>query len=384
MINKEIVILTSAHEPDDVRIYHKEIKSLMKIYSNITLIAPKVDQRIGKFDKKIKLLTFQPRKSKFILSYFKPLLEMYKILKTKKPSILHCHEPDSLLIGYIFNRFHNRNCKLIYDCHEYHPESMSERYPFFLKKIIYQLVYFLEKFLSKRSDLIITVNEILVNKFKRFHKNVINLPNYPCEGSLKFHNFEKREIEFIYVGLISVARGIYKILEAVKLLSETDHTFKILLIGRYNTKNLKQEVHSYISENNLKSYFTFMDAIPFDEVYDYISKAKVGLLLLQPEKNRFTISEPIKLFEYLGNGLAVIANSYPMVEQIVEKNDCGITVDPTDVNAIANSMKDVILNSEKFIKKGLNGKRAVLKEYIWEKYEPIFFQKYSEFLNQKM
>jgi glycosyltransferase involved in cell wall biosynthesis len=383
MKNKKIVILTSAHEPDDVRIYHKEIKSLMKIYSNITIIAPRVERRIGNYNEKIELLTFQPRKSQFILNYFKPLCEMYKIVKKKNPDILHCHEPDSLLVGYLCIRNHNLNCKLIYDCHEYHPEAISERFPFFLNKIIDRLVFYFENFLAKRSDLIITVNEILVDKFKTFHKNVIKLPNYPCLETLQFEDFNKRPIEFIYIGLISAGRGIYKIIEAVKLLSERGHTFNILLMGRYSSDYLKQKVNYFINKNNLNSYFIFIDEIPFEEVYDYISKAKVGLLFLQPGINRYTIAEPIKLFEYLGNGLAVLANDYSMVKKIIDANDCGVTMDPTDVCAIANSMEEMILNPEKYHRKGLNGKKAILENYNWEKYEPLFLQKYSELLDQQ-
>ncbi len=378
--HKNIVILTSAHEPYDVRIYHKEIQSLLSKYSNITLVAPYVEDKLENFGQDIRLKTFPGRNAK-LFSYVKPLKNIYHIMKSMRPDVIHCHEPDSLLLGYFLIWRHFKRCKLIYDCHEYYPESFGERFPHYLKKIIKWSVLYFEKHLSKKSHLIITVNDILVDKFKKYHDNVIKLPNYPRKESLSLSKSQDRNFEFIYVGIISRARGIFKMIQASELLANKGYSFKILCIGRFQPVSLKQEIESMLKEKKLERYFLFTDEIKPLEVPKYFSDARVGLLLLQPNIHRYTISEPIKLFEYLGNGLPVIASDYPMLGSIVQKYECGVLVDPTDENEIMASMEQSLLYPDQFQEKGRKGRQAVLKYFNWNLYEKLLLRKYEELLN---
>jgi glycosyltransferase involved in cell wall biosynthesis len=64
-------------------------------------------------------------------------------------------------------------------------------------------------------------------------------------------------------------------------------------------------------------------------------------------------------------GLPVIASRFPLWQEIVEGNDCGVCVDPHDPAAIAAAIDDFCRHPQKARLMGENGRRAVHARYNW-------------------
>jgi glycosyltransferase involved in cell wall biosynthesis len=65
-------------------------------------------------------------------------------------------------------------------------------------------------------------------------------------------------------------------------------------------------------------------------------------------------------------GLAVVASNFPLWIEIVEKNNCGICVDPYNPKQIAEAIDFLARNPDKTKKMGQNGRRLVIEKYNWE------------------
>jgi len=65
--------------------------------------------------------------------------------------------------------------------------------------------------------------------------------------------------------------------------------------------------------------------------------------------------------------LPVIASNFPLWKEIVEGNNCGLTVDPMDPKAIAWAVEYLLERPELMEEMGRNGRNAVLEKYNWEK-----------------
>jgi glycosyltransferase involved in cell wall biosynthesis len=64
--------------------------------------------------------------------------------------------------------------------------------------------------------------------------------------------------------------------------------------------------------------------------------------------------------------LPVIASDFPAWKQIVEENECGLNVDPTNPEKIARAIEYILANPEIATRMGKNGRKAVLERYNWD------------------
>jgi len=116
-----------------------------------------------------------------------------------------------------------------------------------------------------------------------------------------------------------------------------------------------------------------------EDVYAHLAKADIGLVCLHPEP-RFMVAWPVKLFEYMAAGLSVVASNFPLWKEIVEGNQCGITVDPLDPKEIAQAIEYLLTHPEEARQMGENGRRAVEEKYNWEMESKKLLGVYSKLL----
>jgi glycosyltransferase involved in cell wall biosynthesis len=348
-------MLTSSHDIFDNRIYYKEALSLKKYYDDIWIIAPGDKDFTTKDGIKVKC--FKRRTSWH--DRIRPMKDMYKLGVQVGADIYHAHEPDSFQVALKLKK--NIKKKAIYDSHEYYPEAFSEHFKGF-SPIAKKMLHLYEKRMSQKADMIISVNDILVDKFKGYNSNVVLLPNYPIFDDKTMEKVYRDKPVFVYVGEQREDRGIMKILEAIKL-TKVEASF--IFVGRFINEAFKAKVQEYIAANLTDKDIKFVGKVPHLEVFDYLSYADAGLVILQPNSWRYVNSEPIKLFEYMLSKTVVIGSDFPMIKNIVGKANCGFTVKPEQPADIAKTMDYVSTHRDEIVKMGDSGYQDAMKNYNW-------------------
>ena len=139
-------MLSSGHNPFDARIFHKEALSLKKAYKDITIVAPyekEEDSRSG-----IRILGLKKRRHWW--NRLGPLIQLYKKGLFVKADVYHCHEADSLLVGYFIKK--RLGCRLVYDSHELHSVQFPQHFTRPLRKLVEVLIRRYEKWLLNHID----------------------------------------------------------------------------------------------------------------------------------------------------------------------------------------------------------------------------------------
>jgi Glycosyltransferase len=362
----KICILTTVHDPFDSRIFHKEAKSLVKVHE-VVLIAPD-KERTDKEVEGIRIVTIKKPKSKLLHP-----ITMWRVFKAgfkQDCDVYHCHEPSSLFIGVILKVLKRK--RLIYDAHEYYPSLIAENslFPDFIRPLVRLLASVEERVLIRFADVIVTVDQILCEKYKRYYNNVNIISNYP-----KLDLFEPTDLNIenkaiIYVGGISRDRGIYQMINAANKVN-----IKLVCVGNFTDELNKNEINKFLEEPTSKNA-VFTGNVSHSKVMEYITMSKLGLSLLQPIP-RYKKAVPIKLFEYMACGLPVVASNFPEISKVVEEADCGILVDPTNVDEIADAIIYLLEHPEDARRMGVNGRRAVKEKYNWEKMERRLLEVYE-------
>lgn len=364
----KICMLTSSHDIYDNRIYYKEALSLKKYFDEVCIIGPGEKDFIT--PEGISVKCFPKRKSWH--DRVRPMKDMFQLGLSVNADVYHAHEPDSFQVAVKLKKKAGK--KAVFDSHEYYPEAFSEHFGR-LAPMAKKLLYLYEERLSHKADMIISVNEILVNKFKGYNSNVLLIPNYPVFD----HEAEQKQYQklptFVYVGEQREDRGIMKILEAiVRVKGEAEYIF----VGRFINDAFENKVKAFMEQNLKNRNIKFIGKIPHPEVFKYLAKADGGLVILQPKSWRYVNSEPIKLFEYMLSKTAVIGSNYPMIKSILEDAACGLTVIPDDPTDIARVLDYAVSHRAELQAMGDRGYETARERFNWSVMERTLAEAYQK------
>ena len=71
-----------------------------------------------------------------------------------------------------------------------------------------------------------------------------------------------------------------------------------------------------------------------------------------------------------------------MWKEVIEKYNCGLYVEPGNVDQISKAIHFMLSNPDQAFKMGQNGRKAIIEEYNWEKEEQKYFVFCSKIFNQ--
>jgi alpha-maltose-1-phosphate synthase len=102
--------------------------------------------------------------------------------------------------------------------------------------------------------------------------------------------------------------------------------------------------------------------IPHDQIPALLSDASIGLVPYAPDAPDYF--SPLKLFEYMAAGLAVVAADIPAVSEIVSPKT-GIVVPRASAEALASAVASLSLDSARRERLGRAGRDLVAAEHTW-------------------
>ena len=163
-----------------------------------------------------------------------------------------------------------------------------------------------------------------------------------------------KENRVCFIGGISSIRGISQLVDAFE-----NSEVRLSLAGEIESE--------YFNELTVKNGWRNVDALGFINRSHAVAlkqKCLAGIVTFLPYPNHIN-AQPNKIFEYMAAGLPVIGSNFPLWKEIIEQNNCGICVDPSDSMAIAEAIHHLASNKELARKMGENGSRLVKEKYNW-------------------
>lgn len=366
-MNKKICMLTNTHNPLDHRVFYKESLSLKKIGYDVFVIAVDFSESKKYVEKEIKITQIKRVKNK-VLKRMLSLPYLYIEAKKIDCDIYHCHDLDAAVLGLFFKFVHRK--KLVFDIHEYNAEIITEgsTIPKMLKPFVKKIIKKIDSYIAAKSDFIITVDDNLCNIYKKYNKNCVSIKNFINFESIKKDQDsknKKRPDNIVYIGGLSEKRGIFKVIESAKKLKEKGIRNKIFFVGGFSNESEKNKTLELIEKYNLQDMIKFVGKVPYEQVPKYLNQSMIGLLILQPSERYIKGSYPVKLFEYMYYGLPVVASNFEGIKEIIQKERCGILINPQDTDEIAKAIINLLEKPEKTKQMGQKGKQAVIERYNW-------------------
>lgn len=348
-----VCIISTVHDTFDNRIFHKECKSLHKAGYEVNLIIQHLHDEIIEG---IKIHALSKPSNRFIRITVLAHLAYKKALKIDA-EVYHFHDPELLIIGLLLKM---KGKKVIYDVHEDLPRQIMYKNWIFkpFRSIISKLMEMFEKGASKGFDHIIVATPFLKDLFIKYNENTIDINNYPYVNELYNNNdsgWHEKNNTVVYIGGLSTNRGIVEMMKAVYAIN-----YRLIIGGKFESDNQLNQL-KYSEEWKNVDYRGVLNR---QEVKELLSKGIVGLVVLHPLKN-YVDAQPTKLYEYMSAGIPVISSDFPSWKKIIEDNNCGICVNPLDIEEISQAILYLGENLEQAKIMGDNGRKAIEEKLNW-------------------
>lgn len=364
---KAVCHLTSVHPANDTRILYKECMTLSQAGYQVTLVAKYAPVDAGSSIQ----IQFLNTAGSRLWRMTRTAAEAYKSAKAQDADIYHFHDPELIPVGLLLKW---QGKKVIYDVHEDLPRQIMTKdwIPKPLRKLVSRISERIEHCAARKFDAVVGATPHICERFRPLNKRTINVNNYPLLRELHTPEtgWTHKERAVCYVGGINRIRGIFEIIEAMKLVDA-----RFLLAGTFSDAAEYEKAHRHPGWQKVNE----LGQVDRKGVKCVLSRSLAGLVVFHPAPNHIN-AKPNKMFEYMSAGLPVIASDFPLWREIVEGSRCGICVDPLDPDDIAGAINWIIDHPDEAKKMGDNGRKAVEKKYNWELEEEKLLSLYGELL----
>jgi glycosyltransferase involved in cell wall biosynthesis len=366
----KVAHLTSVHSRFDTRIFLKECVSLSSNGYEVTLVV--ADGKGDECVNSVCILDVGSEKGRLNRIRKTPNRILNKAIELDA-QVYHLHDPELMPIGLKLKKLGK---VVIFDAHEDVPKQILAK-PYLNKytsKVLSVLFTIYEQWACRKLDAVVAATPYIQEKFKAMRVSTLDINNYPLleELSTSEINWSIKKDQVCYIGDIAKVRGIH---EMVKAMPFCNSDTRFAIGGIFSETNFEKTLKT--EDGWLR--VDFLGWLDRDKVKSVLNSSIAGLVTLHPIVN-YLDALPVKMFEYMAAGIPVIASNFPLWEEIINEDKCGVCVDPLDSHAIASAVNYLVANPNECERMGQNGRRAVCEKYNWTIEERKLLKFYNEIL----
>jgi glycosyltransferase involved in cell wall biosynthesis len=365
-VNVKVVHVTTLHPTFDIRIFHKECRSLADAGYDVTLIAPAERDEVVDGVRVLAIARNTRRLLRMVFGGAEAYELVRKLMAKHRKEhpggstqwIVHFHDPELLPWMALLRR----SAQVIYDVHEDLAKSVLTKgwVPKPLRPLLARFSRWTERNDSRSMQLVLAEESYAKDYNWAPATVILNLPR--VDQLLAIDEPKHEQPTVAYFGAVNASRGSLTTVRALGKLKAQGLSVAFECLGHASpahNEELQQLADQLGISLHAPGYTSAVDG------WHAVARCQIGLALLHPLPN-YTESYPTKVFEYMALGLPVIVSNFPLYRELVDGNGCGICVDPLDVDAIAEAVSRLIKDPAEAIEMGHRGREAALRRYNWD------------------
>lgn len=181
----------------------------------------------------------------------------------------------------------------------------------------------------------------------------------------RFSGQTRREATIPAVGFLGTLKpwhGLQTLTAAFALLHQRGRRVRLLIVGdgpEYTT------IHRWLEERGLLAATHFAGAVPPDAVPALLAEMDIGVAPY-PQMAGFYFS-PLKIYEYMAAGVAVIASRTGHLAEVVSDERTGLLVPPDNPQALCEAIERLLDDDALRQRLGSAGRQQVTSEHGWDR-----------------
>lgn len=212
----------------------------------------------------------------------------------------------------------------------------------------------------KKADKVVSVSNYLKegvsDLFPNFNNNKIHvIYNGINRHIFKMAHKKMKMNNILFVGNISVEKGVIDLLEAWDIVIRKNQKFKLNLVGSYKSDFLKKYFDK--ADRSFKETVHFRGPVKNHELVSYYQEATVVVIPSHFEAN------PLVLLEAMSCGCAIICPNHTGFSEIIRDGQNGIFCDTKNPREFANQIIRLLDNNELRNRIGLNAEKCISEKF---------------------
>ena len=288
------------------------------------------------------------------------IIALFFLIK-EKPDICICIQPDSWLLS-VFGKLFLKN-RVVVDLREIY-EDRAPAFPVILQPFFRKLLRFVFRLLSKFTDEIIHVSEARQAHYSYLLKPGIVISPFPQLEYYPKHRESSKgsEVSIVHAGSLRWGYASVQFIESIPIILQEAPNVKFVVIGGTSSEISNMQLIDRLIDNGK---LILIPRISHEKVINILLQSDIGISLVLPLDQTHILAMPRKIFEYLAAGLPVVAANVPTLKEIIESSNCGVLVDPSSPESIAQGVLRLITNNSLRKEFGENGRMSCENKYNW-------------------
>jgi glycosyltransferase involved in cell wall biosynthesis len=348
-----VVQLTSAHPRHDVRIFHKQCRSLAEAGLEVTLVVAD-----GKGDDLANGVMIRDvgRSAGRARRMLGSASRVFRTARRLKADLYHLHDPELIPWGLALR---GKGAPVVFDAHEDLPAQIASKY--YLSKWVRgplaRTTAVGEAWAFHRFDALVGATPAITQQLLQRNNRSALVANYPLRNEFAPPH-DRQPQHALFAGAISRIRGIGELADAMAL---TKPGRRLHLVGPMAHDGIAARVEASAG----RPAIDVLGTVDRQRVADEMATAVCGVVTFLDAPNHVD-AQPNKLFEYMSAGIPVIASHFELWRSLIEGERCGLCVDPADSRAIAEAIDFLFDNPAEAEEMGRRGRAAIELRLNWE------------------
>jgi glycosyltransferase involved in cell wall biosynthesis len=190
-------------------------------------------------------------------------------------------------------------------------------------------------------------------------------PNYNSETVRKSLGLTTEPV-VMWVGGFYPWHDVSLLLESFALILQRRPDARLVLVGDGQTRS---SVVDIVTKDGLRHAVIMTGAIAHSQVPEMLSIADVAVVpSAQVTTSLGGTGTPLKLFEYMAAGKAIVATAQNQAAEVIQDGHNGLLVEAGDVNKFAEAILTLLNDPVERVRLGQNARQQAIELYSWEQY----------------
>lgn len=238
------------------------------------------------------------------------------------------------------------------------------------------LVHFITRQMYQHASHIVavgeTIRERLIRRW-RLAPNRVSVVTNGADIDLFLNSVNSEDIRarysirqgslIIFTGGFQPWHGVDLILEAFALIAPIQSEATLVLVG---DGPMRPKIQQQAISLGLGQKVVFTGKVDHADVAHLLCEADISVIYHRASAAEI-VETPLKLFEYMAAGKAIVAPAVPNMQRILTNGVCGMLVPPDDPQALAKAFNGLLENYQLRQSLGQSARKEAIEKHSWDR-----------------